>query len=81
MSEPCEGAFHHPAARQDRETFGGIGAFDDLHGPCSQLGQRRFALFALIPAIGEDMAEPRAAISDGGKDIDRTVTVLHIGSV
>ena len=30
--QPAEGAFDHPTARQNFESLGGVGAFDDLDG-------------------------------------------------
>jgi len=38
-SEPGEGAFDNPAARQDLEALGGIGTFDNLHRPLADLFQ------------------------------------------
>ena len=39
-TEPCEGAFNHPAPGQQNEALGGIRALDDFQGPLSDLSQR-----------------------------------------
>ena len=57
--EPAEGAFHYPAARQDFEASGIIGAFDDLDRqlgsePLDPLGER----FTGVAAVHPQDAEP-----------------------
>lgn len=43
-SEPREGAFDHPATRDDFEALRGVGAFDDLQSPAPDLLQSASAI-------------------------------------
>ncbi len=56
-SEPREGAFNHPATRNDFEALRGIGAFDDLQRPAPDLLQRPLQLGSGITAIGKYMTQ------------------------
>src|SRR5690606_40391306 len=40
-AEPGKGAFDHPAARQEFEALGDVGALDDLQFPVADAGQCR----------------------------------------
>ena len=58
-----------------------VGSLDDLDHPRANFGERRPQLVACITAIGEDMAQPREAVTDAGEHIGRTVAILHISGV
>ena len=72
-SEPGEGAFDHPAARDHLEAFGGIGALDDLDRPLAGPAQGGAQLRAGVAAIGVDMAQPGPAGADGPQHPGRSV--------
>ena len=71
--EPCESALDDPAPRQQYEALGGIGAFDDLQCPFSNLGERVAELVASVAAIGKNMAQPWEALADVSQHQRRTV--------
>src|SRR3546814_14702733 len=77
-AEPCEGSFHHPAARQHLEAFGGVGPLDDFDGPfaLSDLAQCLPELVTGIPTIGEDVPPPREAADYFGEDERSPVAIL-----
>ncbi len=77
-TEPGEGPFHHPAARQDGEALGLVGTLDDFHGPLAELRQSPLQLVARISAIGEDMPEPGPAVADRFQEAGRPITVLNV---
>jgi hypothetical protein len=57
-SEPREGSFDDPAARQDFEAFRRVGSLDDFDSPLAHCGQSLAQFFAGIAPIGEHMTQP-----------------------
>ena len=55
-AEPSEGSFDHPSARQQLESSGGVGAFDDFEGPLTERGHGVAQSIASMAAVGEDVA-------------------------
>lgn len=80
-SEPCECALHHPAARQDDEALGRVGALDNLDGPAAVAAHRVLELVASIAAIGEDVAQPWMPEPDRPEQVGSAVAILNVGSV
>ena len=80
-SEPGESAFDHPAARDDFEALGGVGAFDDLHRPAPDLLQSSFQLGSGIAAICEYMTQQRVVGRYGLQQVRRAVAILNIGTM
>ena len=72
--QPAEGSFHNPAARQNFETHGGVGAFDDRD---DQLGTKSFDPFgeglASVAAIHPQNAKPSEPAQHPAQN--------HLGSV
>ena len=63
-AEPGEGSFDHPSARQQFESLGSVGAFDDFEGPLTERGYGVVQFIAGIAAVGEDVAQPRIERTD-----------------
>ena len=61
--------------------MGAVRAFDDLEGPSPDPLQGGFEFGAGISAVGEDMAQPREAVPDGGEQGGRAVAILDVGGV
>lgn len=80
-SEPCKGAFDDPAARQEFEALGDVGAFDDLQVPIADLGQCAAEFGPGIAAVGEYMAQPGKARANGLEHAGGTVPILDVGAV
>src|SRR3546814_1069041 len=80
-SEPCKGAFDHPAARENLEPLGGVGALDDLQGPAPDLVQRSSEFRSAIPSVSEEMPQPGERMTDGGEQGGRAIPVLNIGAM
>ena len=80
-SQPCEGSFDDPSARQDLEALGGIGSLDDLDPPVAGAPQRLPQLRAGVAAVGEDVAQPGPAGADGFEHGRRAVAVLNRGGM
>src|SRR3546814_12242715 len=68
-SEPCKGAFDHPAARENLEPLGGVGALDDLQGPAPDLVQRSYEFRSAIPSVSEEIDRKSAGRARGGKAV------------
>ena len=78
--QPAEGAFHDPAAWQDFETRGVIGAFDDLDGqfgakPLDPAGERLTSVTTIHP---QD-AEPREPTQDPAQHLLCAVAFRGVG--
>jgi transposase len=80
-SEPREGPFHNPSARQHLEALGAIGPLDDFQREAADPFKRAFQLRTRIAAIGEDMAQPRPAFHDGLQHLRGAVAILDSGTV
>src|SRR3546814_8759508 len=80
-AEPCKGAFDHPAARENLEPLGGVGALDDLQGPAPDLVQRSSEFRSAIPSVSEEMPQPGERMTDGGEQGGRAIPVLNIGAM
>ena len=80
-SEPREGAFDHPATRNDFEALGGVGAFDDLQRPAPDLLQSTLQLGSGIAAIGEYMTQQRVVGRYGLQQVRRAVAILNIATM
>ena len=65
-SEPGEGAFDNPAARQDLEALGAIGTFDNLHRPIVDLFQGAMQFRPPIAGVIKSLAKAGYAAPDGG---------------
>lgn len=64
-SEPCEGSFHDPSARQDLLALCGVGPLDDFDGPLADPVERAAQLGARVPAVGEDVAQATFVMDRG----------------
>lgn len=80
-SEPCECPLDHPAARQDDEALGRVGALDDLDGPAAVAAHGVLEFVACIAAVGEDVAQPWMAEPDRPEQVGSAVSILNIGPV
>src|SRR5690554_4238794 len=80
-SEPREGAFDHPATRNDFEALCGVGAFDDLQRPAPDLLQSPPQLGPGIAAIGEYMTQQRVVDHYRLQQVWRAVAILNIGTM
>jgi hypothetical protein len=81
QAKPCERPLDDPAAGQEDEAFGGVGAFDDFDGPASVSLERVAEFVSGVAAIGEYMAQLGKAETHRFQHIDRPVAVLDIGGV
>ena len=80
--QPGDCPLDHPASRQRLEAFGGVGALDDFQRPCADFGECGAEFVPGIAPIGEDVAQPREAVTDAGEHIGRAaVAILNIGGV
>jgi hypothetical protein len=52
---------------------------DDLDGPPPDFGQPPAQFRPGVAAVGEDMAEPRKSVADGGQYVHSAVPVLNVG--
>lgn len=75
-SEPCECPLDHPAARQDDEALGRVGALDDLDGPAAVAAHGVLEFVACIAAVGEDVAQPWMAEPDRPEQVGSAVAIL-----
>jgi hypothetical protein len=80
-SEPCEGAFNDPTARDNLKPFGCFRSLDDLHGPGADFVQSSFELGAGITAVSKDMPRPRERMPDGVEQGGSAVSVLNVGAM
>lgn len=80
-SEPCECLLDDPAAWQDNEALGRVGALDDLDCPAAVAAHGVLELVARIAAIGEDVAQPWMAEPDRLQQVGSSVAILNIGPV
>jgi hypothetical protein len=80
-AEPSKGSFDHSSARQQLESSGGIGAFDDFEGPLTERGHGVAQLIAGITAVCEDVAQPRIERTDRRQQVWRAIAILYIGGV
>src|ERR1017187_6590239 len=78
-SEPTEGAFHHPAARQHLEGVK-VGALDDLDGAAPQ-SPGPFQQCSRVAAVGPDMFDAPASLpaEEGGQPLFGPIPILNIG--
>lgn len=61
------------------EALGLVRTLDDFDRPFTRSGDRITKFVPCIPAIGEDMAQPRKASAHRLQDIDGTIAILDIG--
>lgn len=80
-SEPSKGALDDPASWQNLEAFRRLGAFDDIQGPAPFPPERSAEFGSGMAAIGEDMAQPGEAMTDGFQKGWRAVPILNVGGV
>lgn len=80
-SEPGEGPFNHPSARQYLEALCLVRSLDDLQREAADPFQRTPQFGARIATIGEDMAQPRPALDDGLEHLRRPVAILDRSAV
>jgi hypothetical protein len=73
--EPSDCTLDNPPARQQLEALGGVGSFDDFERPSADFGECSAQFFPGIAAIGEDVAQPREAVSNAGEDIGCAVAI------
>ena len=77
-SRPGEGTLHHPAAGQQLDPLGCIGALDDFDGPLAGLVERAAQLPSAITALGKDVARPRIGYRRRGEQTRRPGAVLIV---
>ncbi len=76
-----QGAFDHPAPRQQLKSGGRRSAFDDLDRPIAEFDQRRTQVGTLVDTVGKEVAQPGKQIVDGFDDEPGTVAVLDVGGM
>ncbi len=81
VTEPGEGALHHPSPGQELEALRGIGTLDDLQRPLAKLLQRLLELRSGIGTVGDDMAQPGKRRADRSRQQRRAVAVLNVGAM
>lgn len=69
----CVGSFHDPAAEDDFEALGRIGALNDLDGPLANATQRIAEFVPGIAAVGDQVPRPRGS---GRRDEWRVASIL-----
>ena len=78
-AEPGEGSLHHPAAWQEFEPAGGVGALDDLYGPFADFGETSIEFGTGIAAGSEYMPQPGIQGFDGFEHVGRPIPILYAG--
>jgi hypothetical protein len=79
--ELCNGSLHHPAAREQDEALGGVGALDDVDCPGAERSEGCAELVPGLAAVGDDVAEPRTRRADRVQQGRAAVAVLNVGLV
>ena len=79
--EPGEGALDNPSPGQEFEPLRGVRALYDLDGPIADPVQCAAQFRSGIAAVGEDMAQPGAGMTDGFQNPWRAIPVLDVGGM
>ena len=78
-AEPGKGSLYHPTSRQKFEPAGGVGALDDLYGPCADFGEASIEFGTGIAAVGEYVPQPGIQGFDGFEHVGRPIPILNTG--
>src|ERR1700760_2038259 len=80
-AEPGEGAFDHPASRQQLEALDALWSLDDFDRPRSAMGQCGDELIAAVNPIGKDMAQLREPASHPFQQRNCSMAILNVGGM
>jgi hypothetical protein len=80
-TDPCEGAFDDPTARQQLEAFDAMWALGDFDRPRAEMDTGAGELLATINLIGEHTSHLGKALSQAFEQGDCAMDILHVGGM